>query len=110
MAQGGEAQFGGRRGARLLKLLDIGGDVNALDRRKLPHAARREPVEEFDGRARIGAARVRIPDLRLEEFKEAIGGARAVGGDKGGGAVGMATSSFMLGLQIQRAQARPGKK
>lgn len=35
--------------------------------------------------ARIGAPRVRIPDLRREEFKEAIGGALAVGGDKGGG-------------------------
>jgi hypothetical protein len=38
-------------------------------------AARREPAEEFDGRAGIGAARVRIPDLRREEFKEAIAGA-----------------------------------
>jgi hypothetical protein len=57
--------------------------MHALDRGDLRHAARRKPVEKFDGGARIGAARVRIPDLRREEFKEAIGGARA-GGDEGG--------------------------
>ena len=39
-------------------------------------------------RARIGAARVRVADLRGEEFKEAIGGALAGGGDEGGGAIG----------------------
>ena len=53
------------------------------------HIVRRgKPVEEFDGRARIGASRVRIPDLGGEEFKEAIGSARASGGDKRGGAIG----------------------
>ena len=46
---------------------------------------RREPVEEFDGGARIGAARVRIADLGGEEFKKAIGRALADGGDKDGG-------------------------
>ena len=45
--------------------------MHALDGRDLRHAARLKPVEEFDGRAGIGAARVRIPDLRHEEFKEA---------------------------------------
>jgi hypothetical protein len=30
MAQGGQAQFRGRRGSRLLQLLYIGGDVDAL--------------------------------------------------------------------------------
>ena len=62
--------------------------MHALDRRDLRHAARLKPVEEFDGSARIGAARVRVPDLRGEEFKEAIGCALADGGDKGVGAVG----------------------
>ena len=33
------------------------------------------------GRASIGAAGVRVPDLRGEEFEEAIGGALAGGGD-----------------------------
>ena len=88
MPQGGEAQLRGRRGARLLQLLDIGGDMHALDRRELRHAARLKPVEEFHGRARIGAARVRVADVGGEEFKEAIGGALAGGGDEGGGAVG----------------------
>ena len=60
--------------------------MQALDRRDLRHAARRKPVEEFDSRARIGAARVRIPDLRREEFKEAIGSALASRGDDGVGA------------------------
>jgi hypothetical protein len=50
--------------------------------------ARRKPVEEFFRRARIGAAGIRISDLRREEFKEAIGGARALGGDEGRGAIG----------------------
>ena len=67
------------------KLLDIGGDMHALDRRKLPYSSRGKPVEEFHGRARIGAARVRIADIGGEEFKEAIGGALANGGDEGGG-------------------------
>ena len=40
---------------------------------------RLQPGEEFLRHARIGAARVRIPDLRREEFKEAIG---VNGGDK----------------------------
>jgi hypothetical protein len=88
MAQGGEAQFCGRRGARLLQLLDVAGDVDALNRCEPRHAARRQPVEEFDRRARVGAARVRIAKIGGEEFKEAIGGARAGVGDEGGGAVG----------------------
>jgi len=43
---------------------------------------RRQPVEEFHRRPRIGAARVRVADGGGEEFKE------AVGGDEGGGEVG----------------------
>ncbi|HUZ90564.1 MAG TPA: hypothetical protein VMU78_01480 [Methylocella sp.] len=35
----------------------------------------------------MGTARLRIRDLSVEEFEEAIGGARAVGGDDGGDAV-----------------------
>ena len=62
--------------------------MNALDRRELRHALRRKPVEELDSRARIGAARVRIADIGGEEFKKAIGGALADGGDEGGGSVG----------------------
>jgi hypothetical protein len=55
-------------------------NMHALARREPRHAARRKPVEEFHGRARIGAARVRIPDLRGKKLKEAIGGALS-GGD-----------------------------
>ena len=40
MTQGGEAQLRGRRGARLLQLLDTGGETHALDRPDLRHAAR----------------------------------------------------------------------
>jgi hypothetical protein len=87
MTQGGEAQFRGRGSARLLQLLDIGGNMDALDDRKLPRAARLKPVEEFDGRARIGAARMRIANVGGEEFKEAIGRARAGGCNEGRGAV-----------------------
>jgi hypothetical protein len=87
MTQGSEAQFRGRRGPRLLQLLDIGRDIHALDRRDLRDAVRRKPVEEFFRRARIGAARVGIPDLRGEEFKEAVGGTLAGGGGEGRGAV-----------------------
>jgi hypothetical protein len=54
MAQGGEAQLRRRRGSRLLKLLDIGGNMHALNRRELRHALRMKPVEEFDRRPRIG--------------------------------------------------------
>ncbi len=48
------------------------------------HALRRRPVEEFRRRARIGGARVRVPDLRGEEFEEAIGSTGAGRGDKRG--------------------------
>ncbi len=48
------------------------------------HALRRRPVEEFGRRARTGAARVRVPDLRGEEFEEVIGSTGAARGDKGG--------------------------
>ena len=60
--------------------------MHALDRRKLPYPSRGKPVEEFGGGARIGAACVRIADIGGEEFKEAIGGALADGGDEGGSA------------------------
>ena len=46
--------------------------MHALDRRELRDALRLKPVEELRRRARIGAARVRVPDLRREEFEEAI--------------------------------------
>ena len=88
MTQGGQAQLRGRRGSRSAQLLDVGRDMHALDRRELRDALRLKPIEEFPRRARIGAARVRVPDLRGEEFEEAIGGARAGGGDKGRGVRG----------------------
>ena len=47
MLQRRQAQFRGRRGARLLQLLDIGGDMHALDRRELRDALRLKPGEEF---------------------------------------------------------------
>ena len=71
-----------------MQLLDIGGDMHALDRRELSYPSRGKPIEEFDGGARIGAARVRIADIGGEEFKEAIRRALADGGDEGRGAVG----------------------
>ncbi len=71
-----------------LQLFDIGRDMDALDRHKLRHAMRPQPGEEFMRGAGRGAARMRIPDLRREEFKEAIGGGIASGRDEGGGAIG----------------------
>jgi hypothetical protein len=47
----------------------------ALNLGKLGDAFRLKPIEEFRRGARIGAPRVRIPDLGGEEFEEAIGGA-----------------------------------
>ena len=44
-------------------------------------------VEEFARRAGIGAAGVGVADLRGEEIEEAMGGARAGGGDEGRGAI-----------------------
>jgi hypothetical protein len=58
--------------------------MHALDRRKLPYPSRGKPVEEFDGRTCIGAARVWIADIGGEEFKKAIGGAFAKRRDGGG--------------------------
>src|ERR1019366_10104271 len=69
-------------------MLDIGGNADALDGRAPRHALRMKPVEEFDGRARIGAAGVRIANVGGEEFKEALGGAFASGGDQRGGGGG----------------------
>src|SRR5271166_4178199 len=59
--------------------------MHALDRRELRDARRLKPIEEFRRRARIGAARVRVPDLRGKEFEETIGGACARCRDKCGG-------------------------
>ena len=84
MAQRRQAQLRGRRGSRLPQLLNIGGDMHALDGGDVRDAARLQPIEEFYRRARIGAARVRIADVGGEKFKEAIGGALARGGDEGG--------------------------
>ena len=62
--------------------------MHALDGGDVRDAARLQPIEEFHGRARIGAARVRIADIGGEEFKKTIGRALASGGDEGGGAIG----------------------
>ena len=56
--------------------------MRALDRRELRDALRLKPVEEFRRRVRIGAAGVRVPDLRGEEFKEAIESTGATRGDE----------------------------
>jgi len=59
--------------------------MHALDRRELRDALRLKPIEEFRRGSHIGAAGVRVPDLRGEEFEEAVRGARARGRNKGGG-------------------------
>jgi hypothetical protein len=56
--------------------------VNAPDVRELRHALRCEPIEELDGRVRMGAARVRVADIGGEEFEEAVRSTGAGGGDK----------------------------
>ena len=62
--------------------------MHALDGGGARDAARLQPIEEFDGGARIGAAGVRIADIGGEEFKEAIRRALAARGDKGRSAFG----------------------
>jgi hypothetical protein len=65
--------------------------IAVKDAKKCPaaiNAARLEPVEEVHRRPRIGVPRVRVADLRGEEFKETVGRARAGCGDKGRSAVG----------------------
>jgi hypothetical protein len=69
-AQGGQAQLRRRRGLRTAQLLDVGRNMHALDRSALRDALRLEPIEEFPRRPRIGAARVRIPDLRRENSRK----------------------------------------
>jgi len=88
MFQRGQAQLRGRRGSRAVQFLDVGGDVNALDVGKLRHALRGEPIEKLRRCPRISPARVRVPDLRREEFKEAIGSTGARRGDEGRGMSG----------------------
>jgi hypothetical protein len=68
--QGGQAELSGRRVSRAAQLLDVGCDMHALDHRELRDALRLKPIEEFRRRAHVGAARVRVPDLRSEEFKK----------------------------------------
>jgi len=51
-------------------------------------ACREWLAEEFDRRAGIGAARVRVANVGGEEFKEAVGRPRVGGGDQCRGAVG----------------------
>jgi hypothetical protein len=84
MTQRGQAQLSGRRGSRALQLLDVGGDVHAVDRRDLRDALRLKPIEEFRRGTRMSAACVRVSYLRGEEFEEAIRRARPGGGDKAG--------------------------
>jgi hypothetical protein len=63
---------------------DVAGELASLqsgDRWRAIHLALNK---EF-GRARTGSAHVRIPDLRREEFNDAIGGALAAGGGEGRG-------------------------
>ncbi len=55
-------------------------------------------IEKLDGRARVGAARVRIADIGGEEFKEAIRRALADSGDKSGGAIGDDCGELVHGL------------
>src|SRR6202030_1805955 len=88
VTQGSEAQLRGRRRSRSLQLLDVGRDMHALDRRDLRDALGLKPIKEFRRRSHTSAAGVRVSDLGGEEFEEAIGGARAGGGDQGGSARG----------------------
>jgi hypothetical protein len=70
--------------------------VDALDIREPRHALRMNPVEEFDGGARIGAARVRVADVGGEEFEEAIGGVFPGCDDEGRARSVMAGTSWFM--------------
>ena len=59
------------------ELLDIGGDMRTFDGGDARPPGTSQQIEEFDGGARIGAARLRIANVGGEEFKEAIGRALA---------------------------------
>jgi hypothetical protein len=69
-------------------LLDISGDMHALDGGDVRDASRLQPIEEFDGGARIGSTCVGIANIGGEEFKEAKRCALTGGGDEGMGATG----------------------
>jgi hypothetical protein len=86
VTQGSQAQLCSRCGWHLAQLLDVGGYMHTLDRSDLRDALCLKPIEEFPRRSRIGAARVRVPDLRREEFEKAIGSALTDGGDQRGSA------------------------
>jgi hypothetical protein len=100
MLLGGKAEFRRRRRSRVLQLLDIGGDMHALDGRELRHVMRRQPVEEFMRSASIGAARVRVADVGGEEIKEAVGGVFAKGGGKGRSEVGDDGDELIYGSDL----------
>lgn len=82
LADGGQALLHGWGRVALLQLLDIGRDDEGVDGADVVHAARLQPLHEIPDGARIGAPRVRVPDLRHEELKEAIRGLLARRGNQ----------------------------
>ena len=61
--------------------------MNALDAASCVTPFAASQSKNSVGRARIGAARVRVADIGGEEFEEAIGSTGAARGDERGGVV-----------------------
>jgi hypothetical protein len=86
-ADRGEALLDGQRGSLATELLDVGRDMQRLHVGDRRDAGALAAGQKFVRRLRIGAPRVLVTDVRGEEFEEAVGSARAGGGDKGRGAI-----------------------
>jgi hypothetical protein len=63
-------------------LLDPGGDVQRLNGGDRGHAVILAPSHEVSDGAAVGPLRVRVADVRREEFQEAPAGAFAGGRDE----------------------------
>jgi hypothetical protein len=71
MTDRGEPLLHARRRELARRGLDPGGDVHRLHRGDRRHFGIRAPGEKFFRRAGISPARVRVADVRREEFEEA---------------------------------------
>jgi hypothetical protein len=91
VADRGEPLLDTRRGKLACAGLDPGGDMHRLDGADRRDAGGRAPGKEVIGGARIGPARVRVADVRREEFEEAHARTLAGSGyeDRNGGRRGM---------------------
>ena len=107
VTQRGQPELCGRRGSRSAQLLDVGGDMHALDRRELCNARRLKPIEEFRRGARIGAARVRVLICAVKNSRKRQEARSPITATSAGTRPVMGTSWFMSCVSALRS---PGDK